>query len=195
MPEPRATDGAGGLGDKFAAAFAGNSPALHQAIVAAGYNAGPGWTVGSTREVSEFFGITNRRVQQWTADGMPRKPLGRGKFAYDLSQITRWRIQRIEETKREAAAASTEGKSAEAEALRGINRQLREIDLEERRRSIFPAAPIKQSHNQLADTLRNALETLTRDYGNGARKVIADAIDGYVAGLDQLFRGAHVDSD
>lgn len=51
------------------------------------------WIATSTREVAKFFGVGERRVQQWIGEGMPRVSAGRRKYAYHLDKIAQWRLK------------------------------------------------------------------------------------------------------
>ena len=52
------------------------------------------WITKSIQSVATFYGVAERTVKTWLADGMPRQSTGGRRFEYDLSAIAQWRHDR-----------------------------------------------------------------------------------------------------
>lgn len=93
------------------------------------------WTAGTLSDVAAFFAVPRSTVEYWRTQGLPGKP-----GAWDLAEIARWRIAKIDEVSSDLNAelkkadirlktAQAVGRELETAKERGELVELREVEL------------------------------------------------------------------
>jgi len=152
-----------GILDVLRRAHAGEAPAVHRAVLAAGYCVGNNYVVGSTDEVAAFLGVSERRVQQLVKKGMPRTQLA-GKpvrFTYDLRAIVAWRLDSM-------ASGDKKSDSDNLERLRNAKARREELSLAKDLKAVIPREQAEAVFMAAAGTFRRFGDLLQKQFGRAA---------------------------
>ena len=150
------------LQELLEAAADGRQPELHQVVLNAGYQPGPGWIVPRQDLVARFFGVTVRQVRNWfnemtkedkCRESRPGKKGGQ-LFNYDLQAIAAWRIRKAEE----AAESRKSGKQSLS-----ISDRLKLLDLKERKAELVNKRDAQVDVNKMILAARVVLQSLPED--------------------------------
>lgn len=114
-------------------------------------------------EIADAFGVTTETIRLWRRDGMPHRMEG-GRPVFVLREVIRWRRERD----RQAAEAEDAPVAKLEHAMKvRAERQLRELELAERRRELVPSAEstafIEEFVAALAATAAGRLTRFERD--------------------------------
>lgn len=170
----------------FRRAHAGELPNIDKVIRKVGYHPGPGWTVHTAGAVARFLRISERQVRRLIDEGMPRTPAGDRRFAYDLSEIARWRLKREEEQLADPLLRP-DIPGTELERLREVTRKLKELDLADRQANLIPRDELLEGLGLLATSLRTAADHFREMSNEKAAKILDDAVSQYEAEVARQF--------
>jgi hypothetical protein len=122
----------------------------------------PQFIVKTLGDVAAFFDVALQTVKQWRvgADGMPGKP-----GAFDLAEITRWRIEREKKNNRNAPEGSRKEQLEEAKLA--IDVQKRKLQYDRLAGTLVDVDAVARlleraihEHNAQADQLHDRIEVL-----------------------------------
>lgn len=119
-------------------------------------------------EVGGFFGVTDRTLDKWFADGCPCKG-----GPYDLYPMVEWWA-------RERAQSGNREKSIDADLKRRrLEQQIKseELDYAERIDELMPRAHVSLVFETVASELRKAGELLQKQFGDDAQLVILESLE------------------
>lgn len=129
----------------------------------------------SREQLSFLFGVSPATVQKWAARGMPGID-----GCYSLKEMIAWRQ---EDLRRQVQVADGDpamvGDSPALERFREARAKMVELDLEERNRRLLQVDVVESGMQRAAKVLRDAVETLQREFGPEARDLIEGALDDF----------------
>lgn len=115
-------------------------------------------TLRTIGQVSQFFGVSEKTVQQWMREDppMPGRPGGRGKQEgfFPVHEIRDWIKAR------EARLANVVNGVSERDKLVATKRRLAELELRERRGELLPAATVGQAFLRAIHQAKTQLDQL-----------------------------------
>ena len=101
----------------------------------------------STGEFAELLGKSSRTVQNWLRDGMPHR-MNRHQAAIVPRDAIAWLIERAQESGRAAAAPDADPRESAFSRKARIDGDLKQLELDERRRALIPAAEFEEFAEQ-----------------------------------------------
>ena len=92
------------LAEILTKAHAGELPAVHQAVLAAGYSCGH--IVATAHTVGTYFGHHEATIRQWVKTGCPMVQPGKSgrQLLFDIREVIAWRLAQAESKAAEAGA-------------------------------------------------------------------------------------------
>lgn len=135
-------------------------------------------------EVGWIFGVTHNAVGLWHAEhGCPRHDES---MRYNLRDVVRWRMEWVKRTADKDADLDLAGSSSPAlERYRTAKAELAELDLQTKRQQLLPRDDIRLMLSRLATIIRGACETLQKLHGPDAKRIMDDALDGFIREVDR----------
>jgi hypothetical protein len=133
--------------------------------------------------VAAVFGLSTSAIQKWEC---PRNQDG----SYNIPAVINWRVDSECEKRMppdfdpDVATADTPA----AERLRIIKGDILELDLGVKRKQLMARDDVREIMRTLCGLIRNATESLQREYGNDAADIIRDAINELEPEMERKFR-------
>lgn len=149
----------------------------------------PNWIARNYPELGEFFGVQQTTVAHWKArPGCPinRPPYHLDKIVQWLRKEGPWRIRTAGPDDPTGDPLLTGGTSPALERYREQRARLAEMDVEAREKSLLPREKIREVFIRMSVLMRQAGEQLLRQYGEGAYRILEDAITNGERELDAL---------
>lgn len=139
-------------------------------------------TTATTRDqVAAHFGVSLRTVAGWLAAGAPGQP-----GAYPLAAIQAWRDKQNADRKPGDVDPLLAGTSSPAlERYRDERAKLARLDRMAREGQLIDRDAVHAALAEIAAIIRQAGETLQRDFGQAARDVLDEALDEAAAHIEQ----------
>ncbi len=130
--------------------------------------------VHSIREVSEYFNIWPKTFYAWKALGCPGISKEKGKGTYDLQAIDAWHKARTGQIEDDPMLAGSS--SPNLERYRGAQADLAELKLQQQRGELLSREAVMKGLAIFASTMRQAFETLQRQFGREAVDITSQAL-------------------
>lgn len=128
--------------------------------------------VGTLGEVARLVGVELQTVKEWRS-GPNAMPGSEGRW--DIVEIFRWRCDRLK-ANGSNADKSAEMKELELRDLQAIVEK-RELQARESRKELLPKDAVKSLSMAVCSVFRNATDTIQREFGPEAYKVLSLACD------------------
>ncbi len=130
------------------------------------------WTAATYLELANFFGVSEVTVKRWAVRGMPKDQ------PYRIDHIIRW--LRTEGPWRPRLGVSDPllvgSNSPALEHYRRQRVRLTELDVADRLERLIPRERFQAGLANIVETIDRAGQTLEREHGRDARKVLGDAL-------------------
>jgi phage terminase Nu1 subunit (DNA packaging protein) len=132
-------------------------------------------------DVAEFFGVHARTIAQWTDQGMPRVAAGSHRWRYDLSAISRWRIEQVGRRAPPPNPAIDEdldidvSSSPALEEYRKHRARIAKVEADKAEESVISRAAARESFGRFASIFRRLGQVLKVRYPE-AHELLDDAL-------------------
>jgi len=135
------------------------------------------------------LGVSKSTVNRWgRRGGCPRND----DKSYHLPTVVQWRIELL--SGNDGAMLGEGGESPAREELLRVKTEREKLALKRDRGELLPREELREGFRVIAERIRNAGETLQRQWGEDARLVLDEAIDDAERALLQLVvKPEHVD--
>lgn len=154
--------------------------------------------VGSVVRLAEACRVSRNTATKWTRlDGCPRESDG----TWRIWDVCLWNAER--ERRRVGGQIDpggddemlVAGSSPNLERFRGFRADREELELAEKRKSLMDVRKIEENLNGISKLIRDAGETLRRQYGDGAYAILGRALDQADIRIDEVFGTPDADED
>src|SRR3990172_864083 len=129
--------------------------------------------------VAYVLGVSQSVIGVWTKKGCPRN--ADKKKTYDLSAVVQWRIVQIKKEAEDQQQDMIGGRnSPHLERRRRIDADMAELKLAVRRGELIELTEIRGQLLNMANILRRSGDALRLQYGEGAQKILDDALVDFI---------------
>jgi len=147
-------------------------------LVAQGIVAKPAQVVATIAGAAKELGISERAFHTWLAAGCPARVQG----GYDIGVAQQWNTDR----RRQPDPLLMGPSSPALEAYRRRRAELARLEVLERKHVLIDRRQIEPTMQRFSQIMRTAVETLQREFGTDAAKIIDDALLDSLRVVDSL---------
>lgn len=151
-------------------------------------------TCATAGEIAQVLGISERRVRELVAEGLPRKSLPKRRFEYHIPTVVLWWVSRAVATEAEKHERPRDvaGKPSPSglDRLHELAARKKELEIEKLEGTLVPLLEVREAYDVACGVYRDAIEMLAKQFGNEVIVTWNDALVKAEDELDQRFPSA-----